>query len=185
MTQGLYFATSNKGKVMEVQAILGFPIAIASLEIAEIQSLDLKEIAYHKVKEAYKQLKKPVFVEDVGFFVDAWNGFPGPFAKYLHLAVGDEGIIQMMRGQKNRQIVARAVIGYHNGKSINTFLGERIGTLPDKPRGAKGWGWDPIFIPEGDSLTFAEIGAKKKNKISHRAYALAEFKTFLIHRNES
>jgi XTP/dITP diphosphohydrolase len=185
MTQNLHFATSNKGKIKEVQAILAFPLTIASLDITEIQSLDLEKVAYHKVKEAYKQLKKPVFAEDVGFFIEAWNGFPGPFAKHLHNAVGDEGIIQMMRGQKNRKIIARAVIGYHNGKIIKTFWGERIGTLPVKPKGKKGWGWDAIFIPEGSSRTFAQMGEEAKNKISHRALALAEFKNFLIHENGS
>lgn len=180
MTQEIYFATSNEEKTKEAQAILGFPICIASVELEEIQSLDLAEIARHKVIQAYEKLKKPVFVEDVGFFIDAWNGFPGPFAKYLHRAVGNEGILRMLQSEKNRSIIARSIIGYHDGKKLYTFAGESKGTLSNAPRGRTVWGWDPVFIPEGASLTYAEMGTDEKNKISHRARALAQFKTSLI-----
>lgn len=162
-----------------MQAILSIPLQIASLELEEIQSLDSEKIARYKVEAAYAKLKKPVFVEDVGFFIEAWNGFPGPFAKYLHRSVGNEGILRMLQAEKNRGVIARSVIAYHDGGVIYTFAGEHKGTISDAPRGGSGWGWDPIFIPEGASLTYAEMGTEEKNKISHRAYALLQFKKFL------
>src|SRR3990172_9691521 len=96
----LCFVTSNKDKVDEAQKNLGIPIEIVDIDIDEIQSMDLKKIVKHKALEAYKRVKKPVFVDDVSFEVRAWNGFPGPFIKFLQKAGNGrfELLLRMLSG---------------------------------------------------------------------------------------
>lgn len=175
----LYFVTGNKGKVSEAEKILGFPVQIADIDLPEIQSLDLSEIVNQKVKAAYDQVKNPVFVDDVGFFVDAWNGFPGPFIKFLHKAGGNPLLLHMMRGEDNRLVTAKGIVGYFDGKNYEIFEGEVKGQLSYEERGKDGWGFDFVFQPLGSDLTFAEMGEQKKNEISHRAIAMTKFKEFL------
>jgi XTP/dITP diphosphohydrolase len=175
----LHFVTSNKGKATEAQMILGVPVQITELELPEIQSLDLEAIVREKVTYAFRKMHQPVFVDDVGLFISAWNGFPGPFIKFLLRAGGNELLLQMMTQEKNRVIVARAAIGFHDGEQIHTFVGEVSGSLTDTPRGTGGWGWDPVFIPEHSEKTFGEMTAEEKNAISHRRNALEKFREFL------
>lgn len=84
----LYFVTSNRKKAQEAQEILGFPVKIFHAELDEIQEMDIKKIITKKAEAAYKTLKKPLIVDDVGMYVEAWNGFPGPFIKFLQEAGG-------------------------------------------------------------------------------------------------
>jgi XTP/dITP diphosphohydrolase len=175
----LHFVTSNKGKVSEAEKILGLPIHIVDLELPEIQSLDLHEIVRDKVKRAFDQVQKPVFVDDVGLFVEVWNGFPGPFIKYMRMAGNNDLLLRMLKNEANRSVAAKAVVGFADGEHIETFEGEVKGILTSEERGKNGWGFDPIFQPEGYEQTFAEMGEDEKNKISHRYNALVKFKEFL------
>jgi XTP/dITP diphosphohydrolase len=175
----LHFVTSNKGKAGEAQMILGLPIEITSLDLPEIQSLDLEEIVREKVIHAYEKIKEPVFVDDVGLFVNAWNGFPGPFIKFLIEAGGNELLLKMMSSVSDRKMTAKASIGFHDGSKIHTFIGEIKGTLVEESRGDGGWGWDPLFIPENSDKTYAEMSPEEKNAFSHRRNALEKFRKFL------
>jgi len=177
----LHFVTSNKGKVSEAEKILEFPIEIADIELPEIQSLDLSEIVKDKVVRAYEKVNKPVFVDDVGMFVNAWNGFPGPFIKFMRLSgsYDNELLLKMLAGEKNREVVVKAVIGFYDGGNIHIFEGKVEGVLAHEERGSDGWGFDPIFIPKGYDQTFAEMGKEKKNKISHRSIAMNKFKEYI------
>jgi non-canonical purine NTP pyrophosphatase (RdgB/HAM1 family) len=174
----LYFATSNKGKADEASKILSAEIEIIRLELDEIQDLDPKKIVEHKVKQAYLKIRKPVFVDDVSFEVLAWNGFPGPFIKFIPIAGGYELLLKMLKGEKNRKVKVTATIGFHDGKKIHFVQGWFYGKVVPK-RGSRGWGFDPYIIPEGYKETFGEMDESLKNKISHRARALASFKELL------
>lgn len=176
----LCFVTSNKDKVAEAQKILGIPIEIVDIDIDEIQSLDLRKVVEHKAKEAYKKVKKPVFVDDVSFEVSAWNGFPGPFIKFLRLASNNrhELLLRMLSAEKDRTVKVIAGIGYHDGKKVHVLEGSFTGKIVSR-RGNKGWGFDPYVIPDGHTETLGEMGEAIKNKISHRARALRNFKRFL------
>ncbi len=176
----LYFVTGNKGKVLEVEEILGFPIRIADIDLPEIQSLDLSEIVTAKVKSAYEKIHKPVFVDDVGFFVEAWNGFPGPFIKFLHKAGGNSLLLQMMRHEKNRSVIAKGVVAYFDGSVCRLFEGEVRGQLTFEEKGTDGWGFDFVFQPDGSPLTYAEMGTPRKNMISHRSIAMNKLKNYFI-----
>ena len=179
----LYFVTSNEGKIGEAKMILDFPIKAVKADLSEIQSLDLKEIVRDKAQKAFELVHKPLMVDDVGLYIEVWNGFPGPFVKYLLEAVGNEGVLKMMEHEANRSVVAKAAVGFHDGKEIHTFIGEVKGELAREPRGEGGWGWDPIFIPEFSEKTYAEMTPEQKNSISHRRAVLEIFKTFLTQHN--
>lgn len=182
--QKLYFVTGNKNKVAEAQRILDIPIEIADIDIDEIQSLDSEKVVRRKAEDAYNLLKKPLFVEDVSAEVAAWNGFPGPFIKFLHEAGGNEHelLLRMLESEEDKSVKVRALIGYHDGKQIHIFEGFYTGTLVPK-RGTEGWGFDPYIVPDGYDRTFAELGMNVKDQLSHRAKAMRNLKKFLDSQN--
>lgn len=174
----LYFVTGNEDKVKDVEAVLGFPIKSVRLDLPEIQSLDIEEIVKAKVQSAFELVKKPVFVDDSGFYITAWNGFPGPFIKYVLSSGGNDLLLRMMASEKNRDVMVNSIIGFHDGKQVHTFLGEAKGILVQEARG-ESWGWEPIFQPENSKLTYAEMSREEKNRISMRRIALEKFKRHL------
>lgn len=176
--QTLHFITGNKGKAKEAELILGFPLEIVNLDIVEIQG-SYEEIIRHKVRSAFEILQRPLFVDDVSVEISAWNGFPGPYMKYIEKVCGYDVLLKMLKNEKDRRILARASIGYHDGKDIHIFSGEVKGTIAEALRGTNGWGFDVIFIPEGHTQTFAEMGPEEKSKISHRRRALEKFREYL------
>jgi len=175
----LLIATGNKGKVQELEDILRIPLEIASIEIDEVQSMDLEYVSRRKTEEAYKILKRPVITDDVGVFIEAWNQFPGPFVKYANEIMGLKKILDILKNEKNRNVIVRSAVSYHDGKKIHTFIGEVKGTIALEERGTDGWGFDPIIIPSGKTQTYAEMGFKNKNKLSHRRKAFDKLKEFL------
>src|SRR3972149_1427183 len=98
----IYIATTNKGKVEEISEMLKIPLEFAKLELDEIQSMDLEYVARKKAEEAFKILKKPVIVDDVGVYFKAWNKFPGPFVKYIHILLGNKKLLELFRHEKTR-----------------------------------------------------------------------------------
>src|SRR5690348_6445046 len=112
----LLMATGNMGKVKEAQAILKKDIEFVNAEFDEVQSMDLEYVAKRKVEQAYLKLKQPVIIDDVGVFIEVWNGFPGPFAKYILDSLGNKGVLKLLKNEKNRKAVVRSAIGYHDGK---------------------------------------------------------------------
>ncbi len=170
------FVTSNEHKRREAAQILGLELAFTTLDVPEVQSLDVAEVAAAKARAAHELLGSPdypVLVEDSGLVVEAWNGLPGALTKWFIGSVGSEGILQMLPpdvGRAARAVCAVAVVGGVGGESVRTFGGTVPGMLASEPRGESGFGWDPIFIPEGDERTYAQMGAAK-HEDSHRARA--------------
>lgn len=176
------FVTGNKAKAREVERILNIPLEILQIELDEIQELDLEKIALHKLNQAFEAVKVPVIIDDVSVEIDAWNGFPGPLIKWL-LKSGEGGdastLLKMLKGEKNRKAIARLAIGFHDGEKPHLFYGEVKGTIGEEIRGENGFGWDPVFIPLGQTKTFAEMPKEEKDKISHRGRALKKLSDFL------
>jgi non-canonical purine NTP pyrophosphatase (RdgB/HAM1 family) len=167
--------TSSPHKAAEIAAITGIEFLTESLDLPEIQSLDLRGVLSHKAREAFARLRRPVVVEDVSLELAGLNGFPGPLVKWLLKAAGPEGLIALCRGTGEWR--ARAVCGVlgWDGKREAWAEGAATGTIAPAPLGASGFGWDPVFVPDGHDRTYARMTAEEKNAISHRGKAWRGF----------
>ncbi|MEM1540912.1 MAG: XTP/dITP diphosphatase [Candidatus Bathyarchaeia archaeon] len=177
----VFFATNNTNKFDEARKVLGgYKIAVGMLRVKnlEIQSESLEEIAKTSVIHAFQQCRLPVIVEDAGLFIEALNGFPGPYASYVYKTIGNEGLLKLMKGVTNRKACFQSVVAYFS-EELDTpvcFEGEAYGEITKEvQKGSSGFGFDPIFKPSGSKKTFAEMGIDEKNKHSHRAKAFRKF----------
>ncbi|MFC2175290.1 RdgB/HAM1 family non-canonical purine NTP pyrophosphatase [archaeon] len=169
----MFFVTGNPGKFVEAAKLIP-GLKQSNAHPPEIQADSLEEVAVFSIKHAFKELGEPCFVEDAGLFIEALNGFPGVYSKPVWERIGLTGVLKLLEGAEGRSAVFRAVIAYHNGGEIQTFKGECKGTISETIRGEQGFGFDPIFVPEGREKTFAEDFAYKQ-EVSHRAMALKGF----------
>jgi len=176
----IIFVTGNKNKVREAKAIVGPQTQIVQRrhDLDEIQELDVKKIVAHKLAQAYAIYKQPVIVEDVSFEVKQWHGFPGPFIKWMENTITASQIPSLLRS-RDRAVVYRVVYGYSDGNQTKFFQGIQRGSISKKAKGTDGFGFDSIFIPEGQRKTVAELGQEHKNKTSARFQALHKLKRFL------
>ena len=174
----LTFVTSNDNKVWEAEHALGVKLRRATIELDEIQELDLSRIIEHKAKQAYSHLKRPVMVEDAGLYVKEWGGFPGPFIKWVQETIGYKKLPKLLP-KRNRLAEWVVAYGLYDGKKFRAFEGKVRGTIAERPRGRDGWGFDPLFIPNGRRQTYAEMGPAEKMKISARQKALGKLRKFL------
>ncbi|MBU0532589.1 XTP/dITP diphosphatase [Candidatus Micrarchaeota archaeon] len=174
----ILFATSNKHKFSEASAILSTKIKHFPFQYLEIRSDNLEEIARDAVAVAYAKCKTPVFVEDTGLFITALKGFPGTYSAWTFAKIGVEGILKLMKDESNKEAKFETCIAYHDGTDIHVFHDVCEGRLADQKQGNSGFGYDPIFIPEGHTQTFAE-NITLKNKLSHRYKTLLKFSRFL------
>ncbi|MCQ2353324.1 MAG: XTP/dITP diphosphatase [Victivallaceae bacterium] len=182
-------ATKNAHKVEEFRALIGDQdVELKSLldypDFPEIEEdgKSFKENASLKALAACKYCDVPAFADDSGLEVEALDGSPGIYsARYAPTAPARiEKLLKALEGKENRRarfvcVIAIAV----NGEVIDTFEGEVKGRIADAPRGEGGFGYDPVFIPDGYNCTFAELPAEEKNKISHRARAFAKAMEFV------
>ncbi len=181
MVEKLLFTTTNENKLKEAQTILNIPLEGISLEIDEIQSLDPNKVITQKAIAYFQQIGKPLFVEDNSLTFEALNTLPGTYINDFSKALGNDGLIRLIENYSNRNATATVVIGYiQNFSNIQIFTGTVTGTITSEPRGDQGFGWDPIFIPNGESKTFGEMSLDEKNKYSMRTIALNKFKDWLI-----
>lgn len=177
----IFFATNNFNKFNEAREILSsYHIAVGMLRVKtlEIQSDSLEEIAKTSVLYAFEKCGLPVIVEDAGLFVDALNGFPGPYASYTYRTIGNEGLLKLMENVKNRRAKFQSVVAYlSEGLEVPVcFNGEALGEIIEEARkGSSGFGFDPIFKPAKSDKTFAEMSVIEKNRHSHRAKAFRKF----------
>src|SRR5215210_2270466 len=183
------FVTTNENKRREAERILGVELEEAALgpqDIPEIQSLDFAEVAGHKARAARETLGSPphpVIVEDSGLVIGAWNGLPGALTKWFLSSVGNEGILGMLSGEDRSACAVCAVAVAGAGGGVPIFEGVVQGEVATEPRGEEGFGWDPIFVPLGGHLTYAEMG-ENKHKDSHRARAFRELRGWLEEQGE-
>lgn len=174
----LVVVSTNPGKIKEINQILGTNHKVSSVDIPEIQSLNLDEVIINKAKAAYKKIKKPILVEDVSLEIKALKGLPGTFVKFFLNTLGTEGTVKLLGENKsNTKVTAAAAI--YNGNNLKIFKGTVYGTLSPRDRGSNGFGFDKVFIPNGYKKTYAQMSIEDKNKISHRAKALEKLKAFV------
>jgi XTP/dITP diphosphohydrolase len=178
--KAIFFATDNIHKFDEARKVLAeYKIAAGMLraKALEIQSDNLEEIAKTSVVDAFKRCNLPLMVEDAGLFIEALNGFPGPYSAYVYKTVGNNGLLKLMENVENRKARFYSVIAYCSAELELPicFEGEALGEIIEEERRGKrksGFGFDPIFKPVKSNKTFAEMAMVEKNKYSHRAKAL-------------
>ncbi|KKU03311.1 MAG: Ham1 family protein [Candidatus Amesbacteria bacterium GW2011_GWB1_47_26] len=176
----IYFATANEGKLKEASAILGIEVLGCGLDIAEIQSLDPIKVAVQKAKDYYLKLQKPILVEDVSLAFAALNGLPGPYINDFSKALGNTGLLELLVSKSVRSATAQTTLVFIDAsQQEHVFMGKIKGTIAPAPTGDNGFGWDPIFIPQGHTKTFAQMTDAEKNTCSMRALAFQEFKTWI------
>lgn len=173
----LYFVTGNADKFAEAKTLLP-QLERVSFDLPEVQSLDPEFVVAKKLEVALMRHEGPLIVEDTSLYLEGLNGFPGPLIKWMLAAVGNQGIYDLCAGIKDRRAVARTVIGYHDGNSVQFFAGETTGIIVP-PVGNDGFGWDQIFQPDGLSETFAEMGDELKADFSMRTRAFEELRRAL------
>src|SRR5574344_1195655 len=193
----MVFATNNKNKLAEIRSILGSRVEVLSLKDIHC-NVDIPETAdtlegnaLIKAKYIYNHYKMSCFADDTGLEVEALNGAPGVFSARYADGDGHDSEANMTKLLKelgennNRRAQFRTVIALiecdDNGDNpvIHQFEGIVKGTMIRERRGGEGFGYDPIFMPEGYDETFAELGNDIKNKISHRARAVNQLAEYL------
>jgi len=178
----LYFITSNKGKALEAKtkfSEINVKIIQKNLGYPEIQADSLEEVALFGVEDVKKRFDQPFFLEDAGLFIDALGGFPGVYSAYVFYRIGCDGVLKLMDNVDEKKACFRSVIAYGEpGKKPRLFVGECFGTLSKKALGNHGFGYDPIFIPDGETRTFGQMDTEEKNRFSHRGKSLEKLMDF-------
>ena len=192
----IVFATNNQHKLSEIRSILGDSIEVLSLkdigcdvDIPETGTT-LEENALQKAQYIYDHYHMDCFADDTGLEVDALNGAPGVYsARYA----GGEGhdseanmtkLLHELGENNNRKARFRTVIALIQQEEVHEFGGIVTGQIIRERRGGEGFGYDPIFQPDGYDHTFAELGIEVKNQISHRARATAKLADFILKKKE-
>lgn len=172
----IVFATTNENKIREASEILRIKIIPRKLIIDEVQTLEPIECVKKKAEAAYNLTKTPILVEDTCLFFNAWGELPGVFIDYFMKSLDNEGLLKLLSNEKDRSAWAQTSLCYFDGKKAVVTSGEVKGAIAKKKRGNDGFGWDPIFIPQGENKTFAEMTSKEKNSLSMRKIALEALK---------
>lgn len=193
----LVFATNNPHKLEEIRAILGSKLEILSLadigcdaDIPETAET-LEGNALIKAHYVYDNYKLDCFADDTGLEVDVLHGLPGVHtARYAYPDRHDPEanmikLLEALRENNDRNARFRTVIALIEKGKEHLFEGVVEGVIAREKSGTQGFGYDPVFIPEGNSKTFAELGEDIKNTISHRARAVQKLAEYLASRHES
>lgn len=175
----MYFVTSNAGKCAEMRELLtGFDLRQKNVPYPEIQAEDLETVARFGLQWLQDTVEAPFMLEDAGLFIDALHGFPGVYSAYVFGTLGNRGILRLLEGVENRRAVFQSVIGLYDGE-MHVFTGACAGSVAREERGDQGFGYDPLFIPEGSTRTFAQMTPAEKNARSHRGRAARQVLTYL------
>ncbi len=175
----LTFITGNIEKAKQLSLHLDYEVQHQKLDIPEIQSLDLEEIATKKAEAAYAQIGTPVLVEDTSLVFHALGGLPGPLIKWFLESLDNMGLAQLLTDYNNRSCTAQVCFALCDETGVKLFNASVTGHVADTPRGERGFGWDPIFIPEGYDKTWGEMDPAGETKTSMRKLALAKVKQHL------
>jgi XTP/dITP diphosphohydrolase len=167
------FVTSNPDKVAEVRRVFAaYRIGVrwSRRDLPEPQADDLEPVVLAKLSAAARP-GRGIVVEDSGLFLDALDGFPGVYSRFVYDTVGLDGILRLLRG-RSRSARFRTVAGYRRGRTTFLGRGEVRGTIAPRRIGTNGFGYDPIFVPRGERRTFAEMSGAEKDRHSHRGRAM-------------
>lgn len=186
----LILATNNRHKAAEIQLILGNHFEIITLKEAGIETdipephETLEENAFEKSSTIHKMTGMDCFAEDTGLLVDALKGLPGVHsARYAGEEKNEQDninkLLQALEGQENRSAHFKTIVSLIIDGENHFFEGICKGNIAQQPTGKNGFGYDPIFIPEGSHHSFAEISLQEKSSMSHRKKAIEKMAVFL------
>lgn len=194
MSLDIIFATGNPNKIEEVTQILPPGLNVRGLQdincpadLPETQDT-LQGNAMQKARYVKDNYGVNCFADDTGLEIDALKGAPGVMSARYAGAEKDSNanirkVLQQLEGKKNRRAKFRTVIAALIEEEELTFEGIVKGTIINEPRGKDGFGYDPVFVPEGYDLSFAEMPLQEKNAISHRYKAIKMFSDYLMSLN--
>jgi len=176
----LAVVTGNPNKAEEIGAFLEGTVSVehVSLECPEYRDDEVGPIAREKGRYAFEELRRPLIVDDTGFFVNALRGFPGPYAAYVLGTIGNAGLLRLLEGTDDRTAYFVTVVAFADESGVHLFEGRLEGEITTAPRGTGGFGYDPIFAVHGRTL--AELPLEEKNLFSHRARALGAFRDWFL-----
>ena len=175
----LYFITGNKNKFAEAKSILP-NIEQLDIDLPEIQDIDARNVIKAKLLEALNHKSGEFLVEDTSLYLNCIKGLPGPLIKWFLKTIGNKGLFNLVERLGDNEAQAKTIIGYAKSPEEIYFF---EGLIPGKivpSKGEFGFGWDPIFQPEGFDKTFAEMTTEEKNSVSMRKLALEKLKDFLV-----
>lgn len=186
----IVFATHNQNKLLEVKQLL--PVFYNVFSLNEINCFDeitedsktVEGNALIKARHVFENYGKACFADDTGLFVNALNGEPGVYsARYAGEEKSAEAntskLLHNLSDKVDKTAYFKTVIAYKTADVERLFTGICKGRIIDNPKGDKGFGYDPIFVPDNYTKTFAELTPQTKNKISHRGLAMKSFTTYL------
>jgi len=187
----IIFASNNLNKIREINNILGNSFTLLSLRDIDINEdipeneMTLEGNALYKARHIFKTSGKNVFADDTGLEVEALNGRPGVHSARFAGENKDsdaniEKLLSLLKKESNRNARFRTVIALILDGKEYLFEGNVTGKIIKERKGNQGFGYDPVFIPDGKSVTFAEMDLEEKNMISHRARAFEKLRYFLL-----
>jgi inosine triphosphate pyrophosphatase len=185
MKTDFIFISGNEQKVAYLRKWLGAPVEHQKIDLDELQSLDPREVAEHKVRQAYQVLQRPVLVDDVSLTFTAMGHLPGTLIKWFLTELGTEGLCKLADGLDSRKAIAAMTYAYFDGTEPHFFTAEIPGTVAPRPRvsDVSGWNlsnsWNSVFIPDGCTKTYGEMTDDELRPVSHRAQAVEKLRTFL------
>ncbi|WP_316157934.1 non-canonical purine NTP pyrophosphatase [Cupriavidus sp. BIC8F] len=175
------FMSGNAHKITEVQRILtpvGVEVVPVSRKIEELQTEDVDSLVRDKLAKAFQAIGRPLFVEHTGLYLSGLNGLPAGLTQIFWDRLQANRFADLVAGLGDAKVTAKTILGYCDGREIHIFEGAIDGTVPRKPAGPPDFQWDCVFVPDGSTRTFAEMGAAKDD-ISMRRKALDLFAAHL------
>jgi XTP/dITP diphosphohydrolase len=180
----LTFVSNSEAKLNEYRILLGMPSLLRfPMPEAESTTTQLDMLVREKCEKASKHVDPPLFVEHTALAIDALDGFPGVTTQPFLSKISNAKLLTMIENEKGdgRRATARIAIGYlqTTGAKVKVIEAQTSGYISDERRGTSGFGWDEIFVPEGELKTYAEMTIEEKNRTSMRAKIADSFGTLL------
>jgi len=175
------FVSSNPFKIEEAKSILspvGITVVPVDMKIEELQTTDTERLVKDKALKAFSAIARPLFVEHTGLYLNYLNGLPGGLTQIVWDSLQADRFSELFGRSPDPSVIAKTTICYSDGKRMHIFIGEVVGRIASAPAGNRDFQWDCVFIPDGETITFAEMG-DKKNDISMRKQALDSYAAFL------
>jgi inosine triphosphate pyrophosphatase len=177
MSKQVTFVTGNKNKLREAEGILGVKLLSQTIDLPELQFETSDQVAIYKAQEAARLVGGPVLIDDTALHFHALGGLPGAYIRPFIEKLGPANLARLLSGFDDKSATVTCSIGYCAGPGSEAivFTGSVDGSIVE-PKGGGGFGFDPIFRPNGFEKTYAELSEAEKNGVSHRALAWAKVK---------